>query len=324
MKKTIVVADRDESLQHAFMTVFSRDLFDIIYASTGKEVEKIAERIQPDVYIVNVNLPKMNGIEVYKKLQKQRFLETASFFFLKDESDRTELLGYQADGVIEKPLNFFRVYETVTKEEEIIELTDLIDDRPDLVRRQPREAASEDTKASRLSVEERAASAKRVFDVEPIVEPAETVESDTFGEKSPVPHITEPQEATGVGTQAGAVDHEEREPEKGSPEKESGEQHSFEDRLRDAMDSLAGGISKAALNEQVATVPETGELPMELETQLKTVLDQAMGEAALKLSARLAPILTQYVEDYVKRMLLEIAERVIREEIDKLLKESSG
>jgi CheY-like chemotaxis protein len=129
MKKTIVIADRDESLQHAFMTVFSKANFEIIHAANGKEVERIAERINPDVYIVNVNLPKVNGIEVYKKLQKQKFLETASFFFLKDESDATELLGYQADGVIEKPINFFRVYETITKEDEAIELTDLVEDK---------------------------------------------------------------------------------------------------------------------------------------------------------------------------------------------------
>lgn len=75
MKKTIVVADRDESLQHAFMTVFSKAHFEIIHASNGREVERIAERMNPDIYIVNVNLPKINGIEVYKKLQKQKLLK---------------------------------------------------------------------------------------------------------------------------------------------------------------------------------------------------------------------------------------------------------
>ncbi len=151
MKKTIVVADRDESLQHAFMTVFSKAHFEIIYASNGKEVERIAEKMNPDVYIVNVDLPKTNGIEVYKKLQKLKLLDNASFFFLKDESDSTELLGYQADGVIEKPINFFRVYETVTKEDDAIELTDLVDDKPDTdtPRQQWEEAAAEE--ATRLT-----------------------------------------------------------------------------------------------------------------------------------------------------------------------------
>jgi len=96
----------------------------------------------------------------------------------------------------------------------------------------------------------------------------------------------------------------------------------FGDRLRDVMDSLTagGGLTPT---DAAGGVEEIGEAQSELEAQFKTVLNQAMEEAALKLSARLAPILTRYVEDYVKRMLLEIAEKVIREEIEKLLKEST-
>jgi CheY-like chemotaxis protein len=316
MKRTIVVADRDESLQHAFMTVFSKDHFEIIYASTGKEVEKIAERIQPDVYIVNVNLPKMSGIEVYKKLQKQRFLETASFFFLKDESDRTELLGYQADGVIEKPLNFFRVYETVTKEDEVIELTDLIDDKPDLARRQAVRPGADDAEVSPGFADEKPEPVKTM--------PAEDPATETVRE-TPEEEALENIQAVSEQATVSAVTEEGRKP----PEEEAvpevaggGDQASFEERLRDAIDGLTG--SSVARSESFSVLPETGGSHMELEAQFKIVLNQAMEEAALKLSARLAPILTQYVEDYVKRMLLEIAENVIRGEIDKLLKESSG
>ena len=129
MRRTIVVADRDEKLQQGFMTIFSKEHYEILYAPNGKEVEKIAARMSPDIYLVNVNLPKMNGIEVHKKLQKQGYLDKASFFFLKDEADTTELLGYQADGVIEKPINFFRVYETITSEDDVIELTDLVEEK---------------------------------------------------------------------------------------------------------------------------------------------------------------------------------------------------
>jgi CheY-like chemotaxis protein len=316
MKRTIVVADRDESLQHAFMTVFSKDHFEIIYASTGKEVEKIAERIQPDVYIVNVNLPKMNGIEVYKKLQKQKFLETASFFFLKDESDRTELLGYQADGVIEKPLNFFRVYETVTKEDEIIELTDLIDEKPDLARRPPVQPGGDDAEVSSGLVDEKWEPVKTV----PVDEQTTAAAPEALEEQ-----VVDTAETVREQVTAGAVtDEGHGSPEEAVPEVAgiSGDQSSFEERLRDAIDGLTG--SSVARAEGFATLPETEGSHMELEAQLKVVLNQAMEEAALKLSARLAPILTHYVEDYVKRMLLEIAENVIREEIDKLLKESTG
>jgi hypothetical protein len=38
----------------------------------------------------------------------------------------------------------------------------------------------------------------------------------------------------------------------------------------------------------------------------------------------MTPVLSTFVEDYTRRVLYEIAEKVIREEIDKLLKESGS
>jgi CheY-like chemotaxis protein len=294
MKKTILVADKDESLQHAFMTVFSKDHFEIIYASTGKEVEKIADRIRPDVYIVNVNLPKTNGIEVYTNLQKKRVLDTASFFFLKNELDNTELLGYQADGIIEKPLNFFKVYETVTKEQEIIDLTDLIDENVEIINQPPMSLPEKDESESlKWAFSDEPLQNLGTVDAEadyksaPIIEPAEAEEKPVFAHN----------ESTLMG--------------------------SLETRLKDAMEGIVpGGAVERAENQ--ALEEEHDDSHQQLEEQLKVVLNQALEEAALKLSARLAPVLTHYVEDYVKKMLLEIAEKVIKEEIDKLLKESAG
>jgi DNA-binding response OmpR family regulator len=107
MKKKILIADKDASLKEAFRIIFSEDRYDILYAASAKEVERLVAADRPDIYIVNVSLSKSSGIDVYKKLQKDRFLDTARFFFMKDENDSTELLGFQAEGVIEKPINFF-------------------------------------------------------------------------------------------------------------------------------------------------------------------------------------------------------------------------
>jgi DNA-binding NarL/FixJ family response regulator len=462
MKKTIVVADRDESLQHAFMTVFSKAHFEIIHASNGKEVERIAEKMNPDVYIVNVNLPKMNGIEVYKKLQKQKLLDKASFFFLKDETDTTELLGFQADGVIEKPINFFRVYETVTREDDAVELVDLVEDKEPAFTRERRETGareagvreaprrteeSPERESMRLTdlldqetVEESRAAGKKpsrepeapdtetadetsafsltdeevkssirqlgarlaaelqssAAEVEapsgraPGEVPEETgkAEADAYQpaeQQAPVADATATEERTDqpqrqVADVFSSLQNaaEQRAPadtvhpaeqviqveERAAAEKETArawaaeetvpvreatateaeisieeelkreaeeERHAqegtslsgaFGDRLKDVMDSLSAGRD-LKLADAVAGIEEAGEGQSELEAQFKTVLNQAMEEAALKLSARLAPVLTRYVEDYVKRMLLEIAEKVIREEIEKLLKEST-
>jgi CheY-like chemotaxis protein len=276
MKKRILVADVDEALRHAFTTIFSKGHYEVVYASNGKEVERIADRMEPDIYVVNVNLPKTNGIEVYKRLQKGGFLEKASFFFLKDEADSTELLGYQADGVIEKPVNFFKVYETITKEDEVIELTDLVEERE---KREP----------------------LRTHQGGGMVQGAE-------GDL--VPGRVKAESPTG---QEGGGER---------PREEARRQDIIGERLRHAVEDIADVSAVARLGE-TRSLARTGEAQSELEAQFKVVLNQAMEEAAHKLSVRLAPILTQYVEDYVKQMLLEIAEKVIREEIDKLLKEST-
>jgi CheY-like chemotaxis protein len=275
MRKTIVVADRDERLQQAFMTVFAKEQYEVVYAPNGKEVERIAGRAHADFYIVNVNLPKVDGVEVYKKLRQGGYLDTASFFFLKDEGDETQLEEYPAEGVIEKPINFFRLYEAVIGDDDVIELTDLIDEK----------AAEELPRAKERPREE----VEREF-------PSAFVRA--------------------LETQAAPK-------ERGEADAGEGEGATLRDaigiQLRDAIDNVDKSVRAA----EVAKVPaETAPPSMpELEQQFKTVLGQAMEEAANKLSARLAPVLTQYVEDYVKQMLLQVTERVVREEIDKLLKE---
>ena len=272
MRRTIVVADRDEKLQQGFMSIFSKEHYEILYAPNGREVEKIAARLSPDIYLVNVNLPKMNGIEVQKKLQEQGYLDKASFFFLKDEADTTELLGYQADGVIEKPINFFSVYETITSEDDVIELTDLVEEEEETLQPQVEEQRTETTAPGPRPAGAAEESAPKVQET-----------------KAAVSEEIEPQ--TMIGR-----------------------------RLRQAMDDTVR--DNAVCFPEMKGAVDAGAPQSELEQQFKAVLNQAMGEAAHKLSSRLAPILTRYVEDYVTQMLLEITEKVIREEIDKLLKES--
>jgi len=339
MKKTIVVADRDESLQHAFMTVFSKANFEIIHAANGKEVERIAERINPDVYIVNVNLPKVNGIEVYKKLQKQKLLETASFFFLKDESDTTELLGYQADGVIEKPINFFRVYETITKEDDAIELTDLVEDRaegavvpemkdvppvvevpagegfPEQVPEPPEMKEPEAPPPAEVEAPASEAISLPVLEAHAEEMPAAAPEPPATPEPPAALGLVEHEQTAEIGPKVESA-------EAGQTPVEESLSSAFGARLKDAMESLGGGPLPEA-TEGITVRAQASVERSELEARIQSALASAMAEAGKALSVEISPILSQYVEDYVKRMLLEIAERVIREEIDKLLKESA-
>jgi response regulator RpfG family c-di-GMP phosphodiesterase len=239
MKKKILIADKDASLKEAFRIIFSEDKYEILYAASAKEIERLVATDQPEIYIVNVNLVKSSGIEVYRKLQKEKLLDKARFFFMKDENDSTELLGFQAEGVIEKPINFFKVHERIAKDDDFIILTDEVTETEQQTAQQREESATKE------------AAVKEHIDVK-------------------------------VG-----------------------------------IEGLAREWSS-----QAAVSPE--EMAPALEAELRRVLSVTLEELVPRLVDRMTPVLSTFVEDYTRRVLYEIAERVIREEIDKLLKESAS
>ncbi len=290
MKRKILVADKDSSLKDAFRVIFSDDQYEIIYASNGKEAEKLAEEHRPEIYIVNVNLSKFNGIEVYKKLQKEKYLDGARFFFLKDEHDRTELLGFQAEGIIEKPINFFKVHERIhreDKEDDVIELTEVVEEPV-------------------VSTEE----------PEPVLT---TVEESVQAEPGPAeePDVPAPTPVIEISS---------------APEEPS--ESAAPDLVQSSSESIP--IAKRSRAEESTmeqrpafeiqeTIPEKGAL-MEstaLDVEVKAALESVMQDAATRLVEAMAPAVSRYIEDYTRHVLFDIAEKVIREEIDKLLKEST-
>ncbi|MCX5806278.1 MAG: response regulator [Proteobacteria bacterium] len=121
--KKILIADKDMSLKDAFRVVFPSDEFDIIFTSNGKEVEKISEEYRPEIYILNTRLEKKDGTDVYKELKEKNMLQNVRLFFLKDEGIELNLSSYyDIDGVIEKPINFFRVHQMIDKEDILPEI----------------------------------------------------------------------------------------------------------------------------------------------------------------------------------------------------------
>jgi len=291
MKRKILVADKDSSLKDAFRVIFSDDQYEIIYASNGKEAEKLAQEHRPEIYIVNVNLSKFNGIEVYKKLQKEKYLDGARFFFLKDENDRTELLGFQAEGIIEKPINFFKVHERIhkeDKEDDVIELTEVVEE--------PVVATEEPEPVSTMIVEQS-------VQVEP--GPAEEVDLP-----APAP-VMEISSAPEEPSESAAPDLVHASPESIAIAKRSHAEES-------TMEQRPAFEIKETIPEKGAFMESTT-----LDVEVRAALGSVMQDAATKLVEAMAPAVSKYIEDYTRHVLYDIAEKVIREEIDKLLTEST-
>jgi DNA-binding response OmpR family regulator len=264
MKKKILIADKDSSLKEAFRIIFSEDKYDIMYAASAKEVERLAATGHPEIYIVNVNLVKSSGIEVYRKLQKDKLIENARFFFMKDENDSTELLGFQAEGVIEKPINFFKVHERIAKDDDLIVLTE--------------EVAETEPPAARQAGQQREQQAAQ-----------------------PVQSVQQKEEQTA---------------------RQMGELAAKEAAVKEEIDVKVG--IEALAREFSGQAAVTEELAPTLEAELRRVLSLTVEEMVPRFVDRMTPVLSTFIEEYTRRVLYEIAEKVIKEEIDKLLKESTS
>ncbi len=66
----VLIVDDSPTEQHVFCEMLEKDGFDTIVASDGIEAIETAERVQPQVIVMDVVMPGMNGFQATRKLAK--------------------------------------------------------------------------------------------------------------------------------------------------------------------------------------------------------------------------------------------------------------
>jgi DNA-binding response OmpR family regulator len=70
MRKKILFIEDESALQKTFGDFLEREGFELISALDGEAGLKLAEKETPDLILLDLILPKMEGIEVLKKLKE--------------------------------------------------------------------------------------------------------------------------------------------------------------------------------------------------------------------------------------------------------------
>jgi two-component system nitrogen regulation response regulator GlnG len=67
---SLLVVDDESSILHAFRRAFSRPDITVLTAATGTEGLALVAKHQPDVVVLDINLPDTTGLEVYRQIRE--------------------------------------------------------------------------------------------------------------------------------------------------------------------------------------------------------------------------------------------------------------
>jgi len=104
----ILVVDDEEDILEIIRFNLSRDGYRVTCVTSGEEALRVAKSSPPDLMVLDLLLPGMNGLEVCKTLKKDKNTEHIPIIFLTvlgDEIDRIIGLELEADDYLTKPFS---------------------------------------------------------------------------------------------------------------------------------------------------------------------------------------------------------------------------
>ena len=116
MSARILVVDDIAANVRLLEAKLAAEYFEVVTASSGGEALEIIERNAPDIVLLDVMMPEMDGFEVCAKIRanaKTRFLPVVMVTALSDPSDRVRGLEAGADDFLTKPVNDLALFARV-------------------------------------------------------------------------------------------------------------------------------------------------------------------------------------------------------------------
>ncbi|HNE02926.1 MAG TPA: response regulator, partial [Anaerolineales bacterium] len=108
MKPTILIVDDEPSGQQVVESILQDQGYTMEFASTGKEAIKKAGELKPDLILLDIMLPEIDGIQVCQTLRKNTELAKIPVVMLtalNDRDIRIASLDAGADDFISKPFD---------------------------------------------------------------------------------------------------------------------------------------------------------------------------------------------------------------------------
>lgn len=103
---TILIIEDEYSMRVALEDAFKHYGFEVVSASDGETGLELVQECKPDLIILDVMLPRMDGFEVCKQLRQRAFLKPILMLTARSQDvDKVVGLELGADDYVTKPFN---------------------------------------------------------------------------------------------------------------------------------------------------------------------------------------------------------------------------
>jgi signal transduction histidine kinase/CheY-like chemotaxis protein len=111
---TVLVAD-DEELGRSIAEMVLNNHFRVVFAKSGTEALTRIDAQQPDILLLNIKMPDMNGFQVFDALKARpgKRIPVIAMTALAAEDEKTKILEYGFDGYISRPIDERLLVQTI-------------------------------------------------------------------------------------------------------------------------------------------------------------------------------------------------------------------
>ena len=108
-KKTILIVDDEKMILNLLSCNLIKEGYNVIEAKDGLEAITIAQEEKPDLILLDVMLPKLDGMQVCQQIREFSNVPIIMLTAKGDDMDKILGLEYGADDYVTKPFNILEV-----------------------------------------------------------------------------------------------------------------------------------------------------------------------------------------------------------------------
>lgn len=109
---SILLVDDDDKLLHLLKTYFLQEQFTVYTAGNGEEALRIIRQVHPEIMVLDLMMPVMDGFEVCRRVRKDNAMPIIFLSARDTETDRLVGLALGGDDYVTKP---FSVRELIAR-----------------------------------------------------------------------------------------------------------------------------------------------------------------------------------------------------------------